>query len=114
MHTWPVPFDNRSKTSPARYEQVGQTIRIDGRWSDANPQVGTVTLDMTDRQFTAKRRDAVDKTEIQTQANIQDGKPLYILGSVDAGDGQDRAKRYIICLTAHRIAEVSAAAGQTK
>jgi hypothetical protein len=97
-----------------RYERCAQAVEIEGRWSETNPHDGTVKLKLTERRPATKSRDAVDQTAITSEVAIQEGKPTCIMGKVLSDDGQDQAKRLIICLTARRIATGPAASDQSK
>ena len=87
---------------------------IDGRWSDANPQQGKVTFGIVKRRQDEQNREMEVKDSITSTANIENGKPMCILGDVMAAEGQDKASRYVICLTARLIEEKKGAAAQAR
>lgn len=106
----------RRRPTSVRYQRRSQTIGIDGRWSDANPDEGTVKLkiETAQRRPAARSREQFDEATIETEKTIQEGKPTYLMGKVLADDGQKQARRYIICLTARRITTGTAASAQAK
>ena len=87
---------------------------VDGRWSDANPQQGKVTFGIVKRRQDEQKREMEVQDSITSAADIENGKPLCILGDVMAAEGQDKASRYVICLTARLIEEKKGAAAQAR
>ena len=87
---------------------------VDGRWSDANPQQGKVTIELTKRQQVEQKRELEAKDTMTTTAVIENDKPQCILGKVVSADGQDKARRCVICLTARLIEEKKESATPTK
>lgn len=96
------------------YRRVQFEFTADGRWSDAAPQEGKVTIELTKRQQVGQNREMVAKDAITSTANIENNKPLYVIGDVMSADGQDQARRYVICLTARRIEQKESAPAENK
>lgn len=108
--------EQQHRPASVRYQRRSQTIDIDGRWSDDNPKEGTVKLriETAQRRPSAKSREQYQDTTITTEKTIQEGKPTYLMGKVLSDDGQNPARRYIICLTARRITTGTAAPAPAK
>ena len=113
--TEPAEPRSRRGKETISYQRAQLEFTIDGRWSDGNPQKGIVTIELEKRQEAGQNRELVKKDLITSTATIENNKPLCILGKVVSADGQDQARRCVICLTARRIEEKKEAApSQTK